>query len=346
MRIHVSIQLASILWLFSSAWALTVKDLVTIQGEQNNEISGQGLIVGLQGTGDKKNFLKDDMLKSWLHNSDLDVGEQNFESKNVALVNVSGTIPPHANQGQTIDLTVSTIGDAKSLEGGSLLYTQLHFPGSAGSEQIIFATAQGKVLIVEDQPKTIATVRGTVYTPIPSNIIKNSRMRLSLNKADYVDADRISKQINQHFARRVGHQKTAKALTAGIVEVTIPDTFASQPVSFIAEMKKVPVLFTDVSPKIIIDSRSGMVMLNEKVEVHPFAFSYKDLNVVIGQGPKLPVGIDSQFVQSVALADTQKTDLQNLIDALNAMRVTPKDLAEIIQKAHRIGAIQAELILE
>jgi flagellar P-ring protein precursor FlgI len=198
----------------------------------------------------------------------------------------------------------------------------------------------------EDQPETIASVSGIIYTPVPSTIIRGGKMRLTLNKADYVDADRISKQINQHFARAAGHQNTAKALTAGIVEVTIPDRFASQPVSFIAQMKKVPVLFTDVAPKIIIDTRSGMVMLNEKVEVQPFAFAYKDLNVVVGEGPRRAPGIDSQFIQSVALADAQKTDLQNLIDSLNAMRVPPRDLAEIIKKAHQLGAIQAELILE
>ena len=87
-------------------------------------------------------------------------------------------------------------------------------------------------------------------------------------------------------------------------------------------------------------------MLNEKVEVSPFAFAYKDLNVVVGGGPKRAPNIDSQYLQSVALQDPQKTDLQNLVDALNAMRVEPEDLIEIIKHAHQIGAIQAELIVE
>lgn len=326
--------------------ALTVKDLVQIQGEQDNEISGQGLVVGLEGTGDKKNPLKDVMLRAWLHNSGLEVPEANFDSKNVALVNVSGRISAHANKGQNISLTVSTVGDAKSLKGGILLYTKLHYPGSLSQQQPIFATAEGPLMIAEGQTETVANVEGIIYTPIPSNIIRGGQLKLLLNNPNYVDADRVARQINQHFARLTGHNNTAKALTAGVISVDIPEQMATQPISFIAQMKKVPILFTDIAPKIIINTRNNMVMLNEKVEVSPFAFAYKDLNVVVGNAARRAPNIDSQFVQSVNPTDANKTDLQNLVDALNAMRVTPRDLVEVIKYAHKIGAIQAELILE
>ena len=338
--------LAVILFLVPQSWGLTVKDLVVIQGEQENEISGQGLVVGLQGSGDKKNPLKDSMLREWMHNSDLDVPQANFESKNVALVNVSGRIPPYAGKGQAVELAVSTVGDAKSLKGGILLYTKLHYPGTMGSEQPIFATAEGPLVIGDGMMETVASVRGIIFTPVPSTVIRESKLRLLLNKADYVDADRIARQINQHFARQAGHNHTAKALSAGIIEVEVPADFATQPVSFIAEMKKIPVLFTDVAPKIVINSRSNMVMLNEKIEVAPFAFAYKDLNVVVGIGPRQLPNQDSQYVQNYTPADPQKTDLQNLVDALNTMRVSPKDLVEIVKAAHKLGAIQAELIVE
>jgi flagellar P-ring protein precursor FlgI len=329
-----------------SLQALTVKDLVQIQGEQENELSGQGLVVGLTGTGDKKNPLKDAMLRAWFHNSGLEVPAADFESKNVALVNVSGRISAHAGKGQRIPLTVSTVGDAKSLKGGILLYTKLHYPGAATHKQPIFATAEGALQMTDGQPETVANVEGIIATPVPSNIIKNGRMRLLLNKANYVDADRISRQINQHFSRMTGHNHTAKAITAGIIDIQIPEKMSTQPISFIAEMKKVPILFTDVASKIIINTRKNLVMLNEKVEVSPFAFAYNDLNVVVGDGPRRNPNIDSRFVQNYEPGDGQKTDLQNLVDGLNAMRVAPKDLVEIIKYAHKIGAIQAELILE
>jgi len=330
--------------LTSQVLALTVKDLVQIEGEQENEISGQGLVVGLLGTGDKKNPLKDSMLKNFIENGGLDVST--FDTKNVALVNVSGKLSPHMGKGQAITLTVSTLGDAKSLVGGTLLPTKLHYAFSAGQEQTIFATAQGPLNIRAGQLDTVATIEGIVYTAVPSTILREGRMRLLLLKPNYVDADRIARQISQHFSKMAGHDKTAVAKTAGIIDVTVPEAFESQAVNFIAQMKQVPVLFTDVAPKIIINSRSNMVMLNEKVEVSPFAFAYKDLNVVVGDGPKRNPNVDSQYVQSVGQGAADKTDLQNLIDALNSMRVQPKDLVEIIQYAHRIGAIQAELIVE
>jgi flagellar basal body P-ring protein FlgI len=108
----------------------------------------------------------------------------------------------------------------------------------------------------------------------------------------------------------------------------------------------VPILFTDVAPKIIINTRNNMVMLNEKVEVSPFSFSHEGLNVVIGDAARRAPNIDSQFAQTINPNDPNKTDLQSLMDSLNAMRATPRDIVEIIKYAHKIGAIQAELTLE
>lgn len=330
----------------SLAFGLTIKDLVTIEGEQENEISGQGLVVGLNGTGDKDNELKNSMLQAWLHNSDLDVPVGGFETKNVALVNVSGKLPPYAGKGQKIPLRVSTVGDSKSLKGGVLLFTKLHYPGSVGSKQIIFATADGPIVIGENQLETVGMVDGIVHTVVPATVVRENMLKLQLKKPDWVDADRIARQVNQHFQGITGRMDQAKAVNPGIIEVEVPKEFRGKEVSFIAQMKKVPVLFTDVAAKIIIDSRTNMVMMNEKVEVSPFSFAYNDLNVVVGGGPKRAPNVDSQYLQTVNPQNPQQTDLQNLVDALNGMRVTPKELVEIIKNAHKIGAIQAELIIE
>ncbi len=330
----------------SLAFGLTIKDLVTIEGEQENEISGQGLVIGLDGTGDKDNELKNLMLQAMLHNSDLDVPAQGFETDNVALVNVSGKLPPYAGKGQKIPLRVSTLGDAESLRGGVLVFTKLHYPGSVGSKQIIFATADGPIVIGENQLETVGMVDGIVHTVVPATVVRENMLKLQLKKPDWVDADRIARQVNQHFQGITGRMDQAKAVNPGIIEVEVPEEFRGKEVSFIAQMKKVPVLFTDVAAKIIIDSRTNMVMMNEKVEVSPFSFAYNDLNVVVGGGPKRAPNVDSQYLQTVNPQDPQKTDLQNLVDALNGMRVTPKELVEIIKNAHKLGAIQAELIIE
>ena len=266
-------------------FGLTVKDLVTIEGEQDNEISGQGLVVGLDGTGDKDNALKDIMLQNWLHNSDLDVPAERFATKNVALVNVSGRMPPYAGKGQKIPLRVSTVGDAKSQRGFCFIHKCI-IQGQWVVVKLSLLRLMGLLSWVRISWRRLALFKGIVHTPIPSTVVKEGVVRLQLKKPDWVDADRISRQINQHFQRTTNRMDQAKALNPGLIEVEVPQQYKNREVSFIANMKKIPVLFTDVAAKILINSRTNMVMLNEKVEVSPFAFAYKDLNVVVGGGPK------------------------------------------------------------
>lgn len=327
--------------------ALTVKELATIEGVQENEISGMGLVIGLKGTGDKKNPERDQMIKSWIHNNDIDVSEAAFDAKNVAIVNVAGRIPPHAGQGQPIRLRVATLGNAKSLEGGSLLYTKLYYPG-ATKESIkeIFATAQGPLIFSPGAQETTASVEGLIQRPVPSTVVRNGKVKLFLRKPDYVDADRITKQVNQYF-RRYSNQNIARAISAGHINVEIPKDFIDNHVGFIAQLKKVPVLFTDSAAKVRINSKTNLVTLNGKVEVSPFAFIYKDLHVKV-QPPDAPPSIlSNNQIQYYEAEDPQKTDLQNFINAINQITgVNSEDLSEILKEMHKIGVLHAELVIE
>lgn len=335
-----------LLFLFAgSAQALSVKELTTVEGIQENEITGIGLVIGLEGTGDKKNPEKNEMVKNFIHNSDFGTLAENMDAKNTAFVIVTGRIPPFTGKGQSLELTVSAVGDAKSLEKGTLLYTQLYYPGEKGSEKVIYATAEGPVKSPEGYPKTSGVVHGILQKEIPSTLMKDGRVHLMLRKPDFTDAVRITRQINQSFKRHA-KRNIAKATSAGLIKVEVPETFNDNPIAFIAEMEKVPVLFTDIPAKVRINTKSGMVSFNEKVEISPFAFSYKDLTLVVEGQAKGPVTPDSKRVLEFPAKDPAKPNLKNLVDSLNAMRVGSDDLVEIIQEIYKLGALNAELIIE
>ncbi len=331
---------------FQPCFALSVKDLVKLQGDQENEISGIGLVTGLSGTGDKKNPEKDAMVKAWLSNADIDISGEALDAKNVALVTVSGKLPPNVNPGQKISLSVSAYGNAKSLRGGVLLYTQLSYPGDVESEKAIYATAAGPLLFSPGSSDTVAQIKGMIQRGVPSTVVKGGLIKLQMNKPDYVDADRITRQINQYFNKYDGSD-IAKAVTAGIINVRVPKKFIGNHVSFIAELKKVPVLFTDVSAKIRINSKTGMVTFNERVEVSPFAFYYKDMHIKVLPPDAEPDNLAKNQLHMVDKKDPNRTDLQNFINALNQIRgISAQDLAEIVKEVHKIGALHGELEIE
>lgn len=349
MKMKLSLFIFAVVLVPFQGYALNIKEMVTISGVQENEISGTGIVTGLLGTGDKKNPQKTKMIINILHNNDLDLSKnvEEIDTKNSALVAVTGKIPPFASKGQPITLNVSAIGDSKSLKDGSLLFTKLTYPdpNSPGNE-ITFATVQGKLVQSEGTPLTSGTVQGIIQDEVPSTLVRGGKIRLLMRKPDFVDADRIKRQINQKFFKHTNGEKIAHAASAGLIEVKIPTKFKDNPVGFIAEVEKIPVLFKDISAKVRINTKSGMVTFNEKVEVSPFAFSYKDLNVVVKGEPKRAPNQNSKFVHMVEKDNPQKTDLKTLVDALNDMRVKPNELVEIIQEVHNIGALHAELIIE
>lgn len=324
-------------------FGVTLNELVTVRGVQDNEITGTGLVIGLLGTGDKKNPLKDELVASIIHNSGIDVPAGAFDTKNSALVQVSGRLPAFSSAGQQIELSVSAMGDAKSLVNGRLYYTQLRYPGDYDR---IFATAAGPIEVPPGYPETSGIVRGIVQSEVPSTLLRNGRIQLLLRSPGFVDADRIARSVNQHFIRRT-KRNIAKAVSAGQVDVEVPDNYINNLVGFVAEIKKIPLLLVDVPAKVRINTKTGMVTFNEKVEVSPFGFSLKDLSVAVApQANRNNNNNQPSMKLYNPQPDPAKTDLQQLVDAFNAMRLKPEEIVEIIKEIHKIGALHAELIIE
>ncbi len=343
--------------LAAPARALSIMDLANVRGVQENEVSGMGIVVGLAGTGDKKNPERDRMIQAVIHNNGLDVSGQKIEAKNSALVMVTGRLPAFAATGQAIQFSVSAMADAKSLKGGTLLFTKLFYPDkdpmNASQEVPIYATAVGAVETPPGGPDSGGSVRGMVQREVPVTLVREGEVQLVLRAPNFVDADRIARQINQHFMNRV-QENIASAADAGQVNVRVPEKFKDKTVSFIAELQQIPMLGGPTHAKVRINSKTGMVTFNELVEINPFAVSVKDLNLAVGgqQGPKAPPRGVIDFPRSTPPADPEappppaKTTLQSLVEALTLMRVTPDELVEIIKEASKIGALQAELIVE
>ena len=337
-----------------SLQARTVKDLVTVRGIQENTIEGMGLVIGLTGTGDKKHPERDELIKVVIHNNGLNLTGQDFDSKNVAIVMVTGKLPPFGSVGQKIDLVVSAIGDAKSIKNGTLRYTQLRHPGD-NSNKTVYATADGPIELPAGTPTTSGVIRGTIQNEVPHTLIRDGQLELLLRSPSATDASRIARQINQHFAKQATRD-IARAVSHGQVNVELPETFKSGPVGFIAEIEQIPVLITDSQAKVRINSKTGMLTFNERVEVSPFAVSIRDLNINVGGGQNNAQPQEGEVIDfpratppDPANPDApppNRTSLQSLVDALNLMKVTPEELVEVIKEAHKIGALHAELIVE
>lgn len=348
-RIFLLVSGLSLLLAAFAQAAYSLEELVSIKGIQENEVSGTGLVYGLAGTGDKKNPNKEKMIEGVLRVSGIETTGRQFDSKNTALVQVTGRLPAFAGKGQALQLQVSTIGDAKSLKNGILHFTMLGYPMEPDNKKTILATAEGPLEFPPNFPETTGLVRGIVQTEVPVTFVREGVIQLMLKKPDFTDAARIARQVNQYFMRNV-KKDIAVAVSAGQVNVDLPDMYRTDPVTFISEMEKIPVLLRDVSAKVRINSKTGMVTFNERVELSPAAISYKDLTVVVNApngepGIKGKPGIDSKRVILLE-PDPEKPSLQGLVDALNAVRVMPEELVEIVKELHKIGAIQAELIIE
>ncbi|MBF0244872.1 MAG: flagellar basal body P-ring protein FlgI [Planctomycetes bacterium] len=321
------------------AYGKEIKELVTVLGVQENEITGVGLVMGLVGTGDKKNQIKEQMVKDWIYNQGLNIPpDVVIDSKNTAMVQVSGRLQAFSSKGQQIELKVSTLGDAKSLKNGILQFSQLSYSGDTSPQRTIFATAQGAIEILSGQPETSGIVRGIIQDTVPSNVVQGNFVYLLLNRPDHTDASRIVRAINQKFLRQAG-TNIARALNAGRIEVTIPKPMQKDPVDFISQMEKVPILFTDTVARVRINTKTSMITLNGQVEVEPFAVSVGDMSIEVGGNKAIP---NAELLHFPA----ETSDLATIIKALNDMGAKPRELVEIIKEIHKLGVMQGELIID
>lgn len=347
--------------------AARIKDLTNLQGVRENQLIGYGIVIGLAGTGDSSTniFFSIQTITSMLKKLGLTVPNSEIDGlkfKNMATVMVTANLPPFARPGNRIDVLVSSLGDAKSLQGGTLLLTPLKAPNGE-----VYAVAQGPISIggfaagraargVQKNHLTVGRIvsGALVEKDIPSNFEKKKSFRLALSQPDFTTANRIANSINNHFKTHAAFPKDA-----GTVDITVPEKFQGNIVKFIASLENLSVS-PDTAARIIIDERTGTIVIGKDVRISTVAVSHGSLTIQIKEEPVVvqpePLSRGETAIvprtrltveegEDRLLVVPQGTSIGEVIAALNAIGVTPRDLIAILQAIKAAGALHAELVL-
>lgn len=307
-----------------------IKDLVTIKGVRENPLIGYGLVIGLNGTGDGGGEITNSSLKKMFQTLGLNP-QKEVTSKNVAAVIVTAKLPPFGRLGQKLDVTVSSIGDASSLAGGTLLVTPLK-----GGDGQIYAMAHGPLSIggSEKGKKFATTARipdgGIVERELELSFNDKRAIRFALNNPDFTTAARVERTINQELGG-----KYATASDSTTVDVIIPQYYERKVVELIANIENFKVI-ADVSAKIVINERTGTLVAGGDIVLKKSAISHKDMVLEVKEGQAGP-GVMNTLPQT--------TTINDLVKALNALGTTPEDLISIFQALKQNGSLLAEIEL-
>ncbi|MCC6138235.1 MAG: flagellar basal body P-ring protein FlgI [Bdellovibrionaceae bacterium] len=369
-----------------SAWGVRLKDMANIRGVRDNQLVGYGLIVGLKGTGDSKSEFTNKSMKRMLEKLGMKVEDGEIAKKNVAAVLITATLPPFARAGNKIDITVNSIGDAASLEGGTIVQTPLR-----GADQNTYAVAQGPIIIGKGSGKNVHTTVG--YIPgggiIEKDVLQESfsnrkMYRLTLHNPDITTSVRVAHTVNLDLGG-----KYATAVDPATIDIVVPFSYEGKGVELLATIESLEVE-PDTRAKVVVNEKTGTVIIGENVRISTVAISHGDINLKVGkkaaaaspapppidikpelaQPPQAPV--ESRGLASVPPSGTlvatefnkenkepvpgsglAKTDgvkmmkesvsVGELVQTLNQMGVSPKDLIIILQNIKASGALQGEL---
>jgi len=340
-----------------------IKDLANIEGVRQNQLIGYGLVVGLNGTGDTLNnipFTKQS-LQAMLERLGVNVRGQTLRTGNVAAVMVTANLPAFATQGTRIDVTVSALGDSKSLQGGTLLVTPL-----LGADGNVYAVGQGSVAIggFQAEGEAAKIVRGVptvgriangalIEREIDFNLNRQSQLRMALRNPDFTTAKRIAAAINDFIG-----VPTAEPLDPATIGITVPQQYRGNVVSLLTDIEQLQVE-PDQPAKIVIDERSGIIVMGNDVRVSTVAVAQGNLTVTISESPQvsqpLPfsrggtttvvprtrIGVQEDGKKLAVVPNG--VSLQQLVDGLNALGIGPRDMIAILQAIKAAGAIQADI---
>ena len=340
-----------------------IKDLVNIEGIRQNQLVGYGLVVGLNGTGDTLNNIPftRQSLTAMLERLGVNVHGQTLRTGNVAAVMVTANLPPFATQGTRIDVTVSSLGDAKSLEGGTLLVTPL-----LGADGNVYAVGQGSVAIGGFQAEGDAAkiTRGVptvgriangalIEREIDFNLNRQSELRMALRNPDFTTAKRIASAINDFIG-----VPTAEPLDPATIGITVPPQYRGNVVSLLTDIEQLRIE-PDEEAKIVIDERSGIIVMGKNVRVSTVAVAQGNLTVSISESPQVSQPLpfsnngSTRVVPRTSIGVSEEgkklavvhngVSLQQLVDGLNALGIGPRDMIAILQAIKAAGAIQADI---
>jgi flagellar P-ring protein precursor FlgI len=314
----------------SMAASSRLKDLVTIKGVRENPLVGYGLVIGLNGTGDGGGEITNTSLKKMFQTLGLNP-QKEVTSKNVAAVIVTAKLPAFGRVGQKMGVTISSIGDASSLAGGTLLVTPLK-----GGDGQIYAVANGALSIggLEKGKKMATTGRipdgGIIEKEVEMAFNDKKAVRMALNNPDFTTAARIEKTINQELGG-----KYATASDATTIDVIIPTFYERKVVELIANIENYKVI-ADVAAKIVINERTGTLVAGGDIVLKKSAVSHRDMVLEVKGG-------DESTGKKVMQAMEQTTTINDLVKALNALGTTPEDLISIFQALKENGSLLAEI---
>jgi flagellar P-ring protein precursor FlgI len=344
-----------------SVWAERIKDLASIQGIRSNQLIGYGLVVGLDGTGDTELFTKQSF-KSMLNKLGVTIPNTIVPSiKNVAAVAIHAELPPFAKPGQRIDITISSIGNAKSLRGGSLLLAPLK-----GADGQVYAVGQGDILVGglaaqgEDGSKITVNVPVVGRIPngaivergVPSPFAHSDVVIFNLHTADFTTSKRLAETINQFMG-----PGTAVPLDAISVKVHVPENITDK-VTFVSGLEALDFTPAETKAKIVVNSRTGTIVIGKHVTVGPAAVAHGNLIVTVSEQiqvsqpqplsngvtaitPKSDVNINQQDARMFLLK--AGISLETIVNAVNRIGAAPSDLVAIIEALKQAGALNADL---
>ncbi len=342
-----------------------IKDIADFEGVRDNQLIGYGLIVGLNGTGDNiksVDFAKESLI-SMLDSVGVNARDGQIKAKNVAAVMVTANLPAFSRQGSRIDVTVSALGDAKDLIGGTLIATPLK-----GADGEVYAVAQGTVatgaVAAGNQEAGASVLKGVptagriasgaiIEREIPFKLDSLESMNIALRNPDFTTSRRIADAINAMMGTPI-----AKSIDPGTVSMSIPEQYKDNIVSLMTKVEQLQIQ-PDTVAKVVIDESTGIVVIGKDVKINRLAIAQGNLTIKITDIPFVsqpePFTMGEQVVVNTSLIDIEEeTDakmkvldtginLQDLVDGLNALGVTPRDLISILQAIKASGALQAEI---
>ncbi|MDX8355081.1 flagellar basal body P-ring protein FlgI [Cognatiyoonia sp. IB215182] len=349
----------------SAATPIRIKDLVEFDGVRSNDLVGYGLVVGLNGTGDglRNSPFTEEILSNILERLGVNVTGEQFRPRNVAAVLVTASLPPFARAGSPVDVTVSAIGDASSLLGGTLIMTPLN-----AADGDIYAVAQGTIIaggaaaagdgaaVVQGVPTSGVIPSGaTVEREVAFDFSNMTDLRLALRTPDFTTAARIEQAINQNFTRPV-----AIMLDAGTVELDIVATQMRSPAHALGRIENI-LVEPERRARVVVDQRSGTIVMGEDVRIDRVAVSQGNLTLRIQETPLVsqpnPFSpgetvvvprTDANIIEEpgIGLAEIREgTSLSDVVAGLNALGVAPRDMIDILKSIKASGALHAEFIV-
>ena len=365
LRRAAALLLAAGLLAAGPALASRIKEIAAIEGVRSNQLTGFGLVIGLDGTGDQTTQMPytTQGLSNYLQQMGITLPAaalSRLQLKNVAAVVVTAELPAFARPGQTVDVTVSSMGNAKSLKGGTLISTPLR-----GADGQVYALAQGSLVVagagasaggskVQINHLSAGRIPGgaQVERSVPTPLLEGDSVRLGLEASDFQTARRVAAAINTRFGDGV-----ARALDGRTVDVRAP-LEPNERISFIAELEELPLQASVPSAKVVINSRTGSIVLNQAVTLGACAIAHGNLSISISSTPVIsqpgPLSGGQTVVTEQASIEVRQEpgmliqlpaapQLADVVRALNALGATPQDLLAILQAIKAAGALNAEL---